>query len=160
MTARKHNLTLFILFLIIGCTNGQDSLTVLNDSWVNLRTQLQRRNDIALGLISGLSNLDSLDKASVEKIRSDVSAINRFIGTTKVLDSFTVQLVKQKAQESMQIISKAMNLRMADSSFSTNDFRNLQTEMEAAENRIHLAKTNFNKLCNQYKRMDLLFGKR
>ena len=156
---QKLNLTVFIFFLIAGCSNGQDSLTLLKDSWIKLKTQLQRRNDIALSLIVENNKLDSADKISVERVISGVSEFNRFIDSTSNLDSLTVRLTKQKADESRGFISKALNLRMKHSEINEKEFRDLQSKLEEAESRIHAAKTDFNKLCNQYKRMDLLFDK-
>ena len=157
---QKLNLSVFIFLLIAGCSNGQDALSVLNDSWIKLKTQLQRRNDIALSLIVEINKSDSADKISLEQIRSGVSEFNHFIDYTRNLDSLTVRLTKQKADESRGLISKALNLRMNHSELNEKEFRDLQSQLEEAENRIHAAKTNFNKLCIQYKRMDLLFDKR
>ena len=160
MIIQKFSLTVFIFFLITGCSNGQDSLTVLNDSWIKLKTQLQLRNDIALSLIAEINKSDSADQNSIEKIRAGVADFKRFIDSTTNLDSLTVQLTKQKARESISLLSKALNLRMNHSELNEREFRDLQSQLEVAENRIQAAKTNFNKLCNQYKRVDLLFDKR
>lgn len=160
MTIRTYNLILVILFLIIGCSNDQESLSDLNESWVELKAQLQRRNELGPNLIADITKPDSVAQNSIETIRAGVADFKRFIDSTTNLDSLTVQLTKQKARESISLISKALNLRLNDSNFKKDDFRDLQSELEAAENRIHSAKTNFNNLCVRYKRMDLLFDKR
>lgn len=160
MTIHKFNLAVFIFFMVTGCTTGQNSLTDLNDAWIELKKQLQRRSNIALDLILDTSKLDDSDKASADRIRKGVADFNRFIDSTKSLDSITVQLVKRKALESTRFIFDAFSLRIDSSRKDTNEFRELQTELLATENRINVAKTNFNNLCNKYDRMDLLYDKR
>lgn len=157
MTIHKFNLTAFIFFLITGCTTSQQSLTVLNDSWIELKKQLQRRSSIALNLISDTSKLDSSGKSSADMIRKGVAEFNRFIDSTKSLDSTTVQLVKRKALESTKFILEAFSLQIDSSRTSAKDFRDLQSELEAMENRINTARMEFNKLCVQFKRPDLVF---
>lgn len=160
MTIRTYNLILVILFLIIGCSNDQESLSDLNESWVELKAQLQRRNELGLTLIADITKPDSVAQNSIETIRAGVADFKRFIDSTTNLDSLTVQLTKQKALESVRVISVAMSLRMNDPDFKKEGFRDLQSELEGAENRINVAKKNFNNLCAQYKRMDLLYDKR
>lgn len=145
------------MLLISGCSTGQDSPKILNDSWVKLKKELQRRSNIALDFISDTAKLGKSDKGSADMIRSGVADFKRFIDSTKSLDSITVQLVKRKALESTQLISDALKLRMGDSSFTTKDFRDFQTELEGAELRINWAKKDFNQLCVQFKRSDLVF---
>jgi hypothetical protein len=148
---------LFILLVLTGCSTGQDSLTILNESWVKLKTQLKRRSDIALTLLPSTIESGSPDKTAIDMIKTGVANFHQFIDSSNTLDSVTVQLVKKKTVESTQLISKAMNLRMGDSSFSKKDFENLQAELEAAENRISVAKKYFNGLCVQFKRPGLVF---
>jgi len=100
-----------------------------------------------------------LGKVSVEEIRKAVAGFNRYIDSTRNLDSLTVRLTKQKANESISLISKALNLRIDHSAFKEKEFRDLQSQLEAAESNIHAAKTNFNNLCAQYKRKYLLFDR-
>jgi hypothetical protein len=158
MLILKFNLTVLSFFLITGCSNGQeDSMLYLNDAWTKLKVQLHRRNDIAANLISGISKAGFGDSLAIKEVRTELENFTRFCENDRALDSTIVQLTKQKADKSRQLVLKAWKLLPIDDPLNQESFRNLQMQLESAENRIRVAKKDFNDLCSKYNRKDLLF---
>jgi hypothetical protein len=145
-------------FTIIHHSIGQDSLEVLMNSWLKLKTQLQRRTDITINLASVISKSGNADKDLIEMIKSTARDLSLFIDSTKNLDSVTVQETYQKNNSLTQALSKALVVLMDDTKLkSQEELRNLQMQIEMAENRVVVAKRNYNDICVERKRPDLIF---
>ena len=149
-----------IFFVTTNKTLGQDSLAVLTDSWLNLKTQLQRKADIVINLTSIISKSEKADKALIEKIRSTAKDLRQFIDSSKTLDSLTVRLTYEKDNNLRQAVSKTLAALIDDAKFkSQEESKNLQIQLMGVENRMASAKSNYNSICIKYKRTDLIYEK-
>jgi LemA protein len=155
----KFSLLFFLFFFIkVHYSMGQDSLEVLTNSWLKLNTQLQRRTDITITLVSIISKSKLADKDISEKLKSTALDLLRFIDPTRHPDSVVVQVTCQKNTSLTQALSKALVLLLDDSKFKAQEeLRNLQTQLEGMENRVAAATRNYNNICVERKRPDLLF---
>lgn len=148
---------LSIVMLIAGCSTGQESLKVLNESWSKLEAALKHRANLAITLMPDTIKSESSAKATIERIKAGVAEFNRFIDSTNILDSSTVKLTGRKAVESLGWMQQFLNLLMDHPGRPELAFRNLQSELEGAELRVSRARKEFNQLCIQHNRNDLLF---
>ena len=157
----KFGISVFFFFLVlVKQAVGQDSLTVLLDSWIKLKSQLQRRTDIIINIVSVVSKSSKMDEDILKNVKSIAADFSLFIDSSKNLDSLTVKTTYQKSQGVAVALSKMIVMLENDSIHKSQDeYINLQVQLEAAENRIVAAKRNYNEICFNYKREDLIYDR-
>ncbi len=135
----------------------------LDHSWTKLKGEFQRRSDIIMNLLSVVNKSKEIDKDLIEEVKFAATDLSLFIDSSKVLDSLAVQTIYQKNNSLMQALGKILSktLIMLENNpklKSRDEYINLQMQLEGTENRIGVAKRDYNDICMKYNRLDLIFG--
>jgi CII-binding regulator of phage lambda lysogenization HflD len=74
-------------------------------------------------------------------------------------DSFSIAVTYKKNENLTQALTKTLsNLDNHEKYYSNKELSKILLQLEAMENRISLEKMQYNNICKEYKRFDLLFG--
>lgn len=152
-------LVLLLLFTSQSCF-AQDTPSVLNSNWSNLKTQLQRQTVIANNLTDILSKSSKADKAQLKKAKTLGVDFLRFIDTLDSTDSLSLSLASDKNNHLTQVTERIIFDLQNDPKFKSRaDLNELIMQLEGSANRVAVAKKEYNESCREYQRLDLLFGK-
>jgi len=147
---------LFVLLLIGGCGsyNGLVRLSQDVDSkWAEVQTQYQRRADLIPNLVNTVSGAANFEKSTLE----DITRARASVGQVKI-DPNTAPTDPQKLQEFQAAqnqlggaLSRLLVVaeRYPDLKANTN-FRDLEAALEGTENRIAVARKNYNDSTQAY----------
>lgn len=150
---------LFSVIISFQTSFGQDTTAQINTSWINLKTQLQRRTDIVSNLVSILSQSPKVDKEQLSKSKTFAINLFKYLDTLTLKDSLSISLANEKNNRLTKALARALATSDNDKKLRSNKkLPELFMQLEGCENRIALAKRDYNDVCNEYKRTDLLFG--
>ena len=142
------------IFLFMGC-NGCNGLVkqdeTVKNAWNNVQSDYQRRADLIPNLVNtvkGEANFEQTTLTNVIEARSKATSI-------KVdPENLTPEKLKEYQEAQGQLSSALGRLLMITENYPNlraNDaFRNLQTQLEGTENRIKVARNDFNAAVNGY----------
>ncbi len=153
--------TTFILlfFFSFQTIYGQDTTAHINTAWTNLKTQLQRRTDIVSNLTSILSKSTKVDKEQLNNSKLYSIDLFKYVDTLSYKDSLTISLASNKNNKLTQALARTLATLEDDKKLrSDNQLQGLLMQLEGCENRIALAKRDYNNVCKVYGKTDLLFG--
>jgi len=147
---------LAIILLIGGCSsyNGLVSLSQDVDSkWADVQTQYQRRNDLIPNLVNTVSGAANFEKSTLTEITNARASVGRVTLDPSKAPTDPQQFAQfQQAQDQLGgalthllAVSERYPTLQADS-----NFRDLQAELEGTENRIAVARKNFNDSTQDY----------
>ena len=160
-----RNLTLLIvlgLVLILGVwgCNGCNSINTseqgVKKSWSNVETNYQRRTDLYSSVVKTVEASANFEKSTLQAVveaRAKATSINVDINDPKSLEAY------QQAQGNLQ--SSFGRLIASFEAYpdlkTTKAFQDFQTQIEGTENRISVARRDFNTSVNEYNRKVRLF---
>jgi len=153
-----RNLTLIIILAVIllfgGCACGRYNGMVTADQsvqnmWGNVETQYQRRTDLynsVIKVIEGSANFEKSTLTAVIQARANATAIHVNVNDSASLGQY------QRAQAQLSgSFSRLMAVAEAYPDLkTTQQFQNFQTQIEGTENRINVARRDFNAAVNDY----------
>ena len=150
-------ITLGVLFIILfwGC-NGYNGLISgdqgVKRSWSNVETNYQRRVDLynsVIKVVEGSANFEKSTLKDVIEARSKATSIKVDINDPASLQAY------QNAQASLQgSFSKLLAIAENYPDLkTTQEFRDFQTQIEGTENRINIARQDYNKAVEDYNLM-------
>ena len=152
-------LSIFSLFLFAQNSFAQDTTSSINESWANLKTQLQRKTHIANDLVASLSKSQKVDKEQLNNLKSFAVELFKYVDTLTHKDSLSISLANDKNDRLTQAIAKILVSVENNDKFKGNkEVIGFIMQLEGCENRIAIAKMEYNKLCKEYGRSDLFFG--
>jgi len=156
----KYFTTFLLLVLFSFQTSfGQDTTAQINTRWNNLKTQLQRRTDIVSDLVNILSQSEKVDKEQLSKSKNLAIDLFKYVDTLTFKDSLTISLANEKNNRLTKALARTLATSDKDKELRSNkELSALFMQLEACENRIALTKRDYNDICSEYKRTDLLFG--
>jgi LemA protein len=153
-----RNLTLIIILAVIllfgGCACGRYNGLVTADqdvktSWSNVETQYQRRTDLynsVIKVIEGSANFEKSTLTAVITARANATKV-----TVNVNDSASLGAY-QRAQS--QLSGSFSRLLAVSENYpelkTTQQFADFQTNIAGTENRISVARRDFNQVVNTY----------
>ena len=154
----SRNLTLIIILAVIllfgGCACGRYNGMVTADQsvqnmWGNVETQYQRRTDLynsVIKVIEGSANFEKSTLTAVIQARANATAVHVNVNDSASLGQF------QRAQAQLSgSFSRLMAVAEAYPDLkTTQQFQNFQTQIEGTENRINVARRDFNAAVNDY----------
>lgn len=145
-----------VLFLFIALNIfGQDTTVQINSSWKNLTTQLKRRTDIVINLGSFLPEFNKNAKKEYSNSKLIAIELVNFIETIKTLDSTSISIVSSKNDKLTQALSRTLVVLESEKKlWKNNDFIDIITQLEGSENRIAVARNDFNETCKSFNRLD------
>jgi LemA protein len=153
-----RNLTLIIILAVIllfgGCACGRYNGLVTADqsvqnSWSNVETQYQRRTDLyssVVKVVEGSANFEKSTLTAVISARAKATSVQVNVNDSASLGAY------QRAQSQLSgSFSRLMAVAEAYPDLkTTQQFQNFQTQIEGTENRINVARRDFNAAVNDY----------
>ncbi|MCX7965401.1 MAG: LemA family protein [Syntrophorhabdaceae bacterium] len=145
---------LWIILIISGCGYNtiQQNEEKVREAWANVEAAYQRRNDLIPNLVETVKAYAKHEKETLQAVveaRAKVGSINiskDMIGDPKAMAEF------QAAQNAMNsALSRLMAIveRYPDLKASQN-FRDLQHQLEGTENRINVARMRYNRAVQEF----------
>lgn len=155
---KSRNLTLIIviaaILLIGGCGCSSYNGLIQSDQgvkngWSNVETQYQRRTDLYNSVIKTIQGSANFEKSTLKEVidaRSRATSINVNVNDSASLGAY------QRAQAQLQgSFSRLMAVAEAYPDLKTTKaFQDFQTQIEGTENRINVARRDYNTNVNQY----------
>jgi LemA protein len=154
----SRNLTLIIILAVIllfgGCACGRYNGMVTADqnvqnAWSNVETNYQRRTNLynsVVQVIQGSANFEKSTLTAVIQARANATAIHVNVNDSASLGQF------QRAQG--QLSSSFNKLLAVAEAYpdlkTTQQFKDFQTQIEGTENRINVARQDFNAVVRDY----------
>lgn len=142
----------FIGILILGPYNGLvSSREAVNGKLANVQSQYQRRADLIPNLVNTVKGAKDFEQQTINQV---VAA--RAKATQTTIDASTATPEQIAAyQKSQGELSQALGRLIAITENypelkATQNFRDLQTQLEGTENRIAVARNDFNEAARQY----------
>jgi len=156
------NLTVKLFFLILFLSQtclAQHSTKTINDTWKNLKTQLQSRTDLVAGVTNTLTKSKQVDQEELKKAKHIAADLFRHVDTLQTLDSLSVSFANYLNTNLTQALARSlMTLERDRKHRNSVPVRDLLVQLEAIENRIMVAKMDYNHACTETNRPDLFFG--
>lgn len=157
----KGVLTLAAIVLLLGmvscgAANSYNSLVQsderVNEAWSNLETQYQRRADLIPNLVEtvqGAADFEQETLQSVTEARAQATSIQLSP------DDLDDPQQMQRFQEAQSELGRSLGRLLAVSENypelqATQSFRDLQAQLEGTENRIAVARRDYNEAVRQY----------
>lgn len=144
-----------IVILVIWCISSYNGLISLeenvNNQWANVETQYQRRADLIPNLVNTVKGYATHESETLEAV---VAARSKATQITVDADNLTPQKLAeyQKAQGAVSsALGKLLAIQESYPDLKANEnFKELQAQLEGTENRINVARTNFNNAAKSY----------
>ena len=156
MSTGKITLIVIAALIVIigfwGC-NGYNGLVSTDQGvkkvWGNVETNYQRRTDLYSSVIKTIEGSANFEKSTLKEVleaRSKATQIKVDINDPASLEAY------QKAQANLQgSFSRLMAVAENYPNLKTTDaFRDFQTQIEGTENRINVARQDYNKAIEDY----------
>jgi LemA protein len=152
------NLSLIIILVVIllfgGCACSKYNGLVTADqgvktSWSNVETNYQRRTDLYNSVIKTIEGSANFEKSTLKDViaaRANATAVHVDVNDSASLGQY------QRAQAQLQgSFSRLMAVAEAYPDLkTTQQFQDFQTQIEGTENRINVARRDFNSTVNNY----------
>ena len=157
-----------IIFVVVaallgmyGCSsyNGLvDKDTQVDKSWANVQTQYQRRSDLIPNLVKTVQGAANFEKSTLQSV---IQARANATGINLNADHLTPENI-QKFQAAQDELSGSLSRLLAVAESypqlrATQNFSELQAQLEGTENRISVARNDFNGVATEYNRSVRLF---
>jgi LemA protein len=148
-------LALVVLVVVLWGTKVYNGMVTMQESvtsqWGNVETQYQRRSDLIpnfVNTVKGAANFEQTTLTQVIEARAKATSIT--IDPTKM----TTQNMQQFQQAQGQVSSALGRLMVVMERYpelkATQNFRDLQIELEGTENRISVERRKFNEVAQMY----------
>jgi LemA protein len=145
------------LLLIGGCMtcNVQKSLVTLDENakskWGEVQNQYQRRADLVPNLVNTVKGAANFEKSTLEAVtQARANATSLKVDP----DDLTPEKIHEFQQRQGELSQALGRLLMVTENYpqlrATESFRDLQVQLEGTENRISVARKNFNDAVQQY----------
>lgn len=139
-----------------GCSsyNGLvDKDTQVDKSWANVQTQYQRRADLIPNLVKTVQGAANFEKSTLQSV---IQARANATGINLSADQLTPENI-QKFQAAQEQLGNSLSRLLAVAESypqlkATQNFSELQAQLEGTENRISVARNDFNGVATEYNR--------
>ncbi len=137
----------------IGSYNGLVKLdTQVDESWANVETQYQRRADLIPNLVNtvqGAANFEKETQSAIALLRTQaVSAKAAWDGAQGINEKIVAAKQVDKVIGGFSGLN--INVERYPELKATQNFLNLQAQLEGTENRVAVARTRFNEVVSKY----------
>ncbi len=141
---------LLLVMMIAGSYNGMvSSRESVNTAWSKVESQYQRRNDLIPNLVNtvkGAANFEQETLTKVIEARSKVTQIKVDANNPEDIARFQ-QAQGQVSSSLSRLLAVAENYPQLK---ATENFKDLQSQLEGTENRITVARNDFNDAARSY----------
>lgn len=147
---------LLIVFIFGGCSVSKyNTMVELNQNveqtWGNVQNYYQRRADLVPNLVSTVKGAAAHEANTLQAVtdaRAKVGSINI------TADNLTEETLKQYQEAQNELTQAMKSVMMVAESYpnitGTQNFRDLQVQLEGAENRIATARMDYTKAVSEY----------
>lgn len=141
-----------IAFWLVSVYNGMVGLDEgVNTAWANVETQYQRRADLIPNLVNTVKGYAQHEQSTFEAV---VNARSKATSITIDPSNVTPEKLQEFQQAQGELASALGRLIAISESYpdlkASEQFKELQAQLEGTENRINVARTNFNKEAQKY----------
>jgi len=138
-----------------GCTayNGLvASEEAVTKAWADVENQYQRRVDLVPKLIQVVESAASIDESLIEALEESAEAVEHtFVSDTRDQESLK-RFAESQMELGSQLTSMTQAIRSNEGMASIEAHRDLLVQMEGTENRIAVARRNYNDAVGEYNR--------
>jgi LemA protein len=144
----------FLVISVIGSYNGLVGLSQGVDAkWAQVQTVYQRRADLIPNLVATVSGAANFEKSTLTNVTEARASVGRMQLDPNKAPSDAAQLAQYQAAQG-QISSALSRLLVVSENYpdlkSNTNFRDLQAQIEGTENRISVARQDFNNVVQTY----------
>jgi LemA protein len=145
-------LGLVVILVFWGCSQQRGLATAdqgVQTSWSNVETNYQRRNDLYSSVVKTIQGSANFEKSTLKEV---IDARSRATSVQVNLDDSASLQRYQQAQAQLQgSFSRLMAVAEAYPDLKTTQaFRDFQTQIEGTENRINVARRDYNSAVQSY----------
>jgi LemA protein len=148
-------LALVILSVVIWGTKVYNGMVTMNEGvtsqWGNVETQYQRRSDLIpnfVNTVKGAANFEQTTLTQVIEARAKATSVT--IDPTKMTEANMQQFQQAQGQVSSALSRLMVVMEQYPELKATQNFRDLQVELEGTENRISVERRKFNDVARAY----------
>jgi LemA protein len=148
-------LALVVLSVVVWGTKVYNGMVTMNEGvtsqWGNVETTYQRRSDLIPNFVNTVKGAASFEQTTLTQvIEARAKATSVTIDPTKM----TAENMQQFQQAQGQVSSALSRLMVVVEKYpelkATQNFRDLQIELEGTENRISVERRKFNEVAKEY----------
>ncbi len=148
-------LALVVLVLVLWCTKVYNGMVTMQETvtsqWGNVETQYQRRSDLIpnfVNTVKGAANFEQTTLTQVIEARSKATSVT--IDPTKMTQANMQQFQQAQGQLTSALSRLMVVVEQYPELKATQNFRDLQVELEGTENRISVERRKFNEVALSY----------
>jgi len=148
-------LALVVISMVIWGTKVYNGMVTMQESvtsqWGNVETSYQRRSDLIpnfVNTVKGAANFEQTTLTQVIEARAKATSIN--IDPTKMTPESMQQFQQAQGQVSSALGRLMVVMEQYPELKATQNFRDLQVELEGTENRISVERRKFNEVALTY----------
>ena len=156
----SRNLTLIIILALIllfgGCAcNGYNNMVKLDENtkgkWGNVQSEYQRRSDLIPNLVNTVKGAANFEQQTITNV---IEARAKATQVKIDANDLSPEKIAQFQQAQNQVSSSLSRLLAVVENYpdlkATQNFRDLQAQLEGTENRIKVARNDFNEAVQEY----------
>jgi LemA protein len=146
----------FVVFILISWgVRIYNKIVPMNEqvatAWGNVETQYQRRNDLIPNFVNTVKGAAAFEQETLTKV---IEARAKATQVTVDPSNITPEQLQQFQAAQGEVSSALARLMVVVEQYpelkATQNYRDLQVELEGTENRISMARTNFNETALKY----------
>jgi LemA protein len=148
-------LALVVLSVVVWGTKVYNGMVTMNEGvtsqWGNVETQYQRRSDLIpnfVNTVKGAANFEQTTLTQVIEARAKATSVT--IDPTKLTPESMQQFQQAQGQVSSALGRLMVVMEKYPELKATQNFRDLQIELEGTENRISVERRKFNEVAQTY----------
>jgi LemA protein len=148
-------LAIVVLGIVMWGTKVYNNMVSLNEGvtsqWGNVETQYQRRADLIPNFVNTVKGAANFEQSTLTQV---IEARAKATSVTIDPTNMTAENMQQFQQAQGQVSSALARLMVVVEQYpelkATQNFRDLQTELEGTENRISVERRKFNEVARDY----------
>ncbi|GAB3548651.1 LemA family protein [Spirosoma fluminis] len=145
---------ILLILGVYGCSSYNGLVqkdTSVENAWANVQTQYQRRADLIPNLVRTVQGAANFEKSTLQAV---IEARSKATGINLTADQLTPENI-QKFQAAQDQLSGSLSRLLAVAESypqlkATQNFSELQAQLEGTENRITVARNDFNGVATNY----------
>jgi LemA protein len=158
MSTKNLTLLVVVIFILLlgGCgCNGYNNMVKLDETvksqWGNVQSEYQRRSDLIPNLVNtvkGAANFEQQTLTAVVEARAKASQVK--IDANNLTPDKIAEFQQAQGQISSSLSRLLVTVEKYPDLTATQNFRDLQAQLEGTENRIKVARNDFNGTVQEY----------
>ena len=158
MSTKNLTLLVVVIFILLlgGCgCNGYNNMVKLDETvksqWGNVQSEYQRRSDLIPNLVNtvkGAANFEQQTLTAVVEARAKASQVK--IDANNLTPDKIAEFQQAQGQVSSSLSRLLVTVEKYPDLTATQNFRDLQAQLEGTENRIKVARNDFNGTVQEY----------